>query len=199
MGKIVVTEFMSLDGVIEDPGGAEEYAHGGWSFKFDRGEEGDKYKFDELLAADAHLLGRITYQGFAKAWPAMGDNPFGEKMNAMHKYVVSSTLSAADATWEGSTVLSGEDFVGEIGQIKGQVAGDILLAGSGTLARALAEHDLVDEYHLMVFPIVLGSGKRLFDGVSATMLTLVSSTPLGPDGVFVLTYRPAREAAARDE
>lgn len=195
MGRIVVTEFMSLDGVIEDPGGAEEYAHGGWSFKFDRGNEGDRYKFDELLAADAHLLGRVTYQGFAKAWPAMADNPFGEKMNLMHKYVVSSTLSAADATWEGSTVLTGGDFVAEIEQIKGQVAGDILLAGSATLARALARHDLVDEYHLMVFPIVLGSGKRLFDGVPATVLRLVSSTPVGPDGVFVLTYQPAQDAA----
>ncbi|HEY7953427.1 MAG TPA: dihydrofolate reductase family protein [Solirubrobacteraceae bacterium] len=196
MGKIVVTEFMSLDGVIEDPGGAEEYAHGGWSFKFDRGKEGDRYKFDELLASDAHLLGRVTYQGFAKAWPAMADNPFGEKMNAMHKYVVSSTMSAADATWEGSTVLSGQDLSAEIEQIKGEVAGDILLAGSGTLARSLAQHDLVDEYHLMVFPIVLGSGKRLFDGVPTTVLKLVDSTRVGPDGVFVLTYQPAREAAA---
>ncbi len=195
MGKIVVTEFMSLDGVIEDPGGAEEYAHGGWSFKFDRGKDGDRYKLDELLAADAHLLGRITYQGFAKAWPAMADNPFGEKMNAMHKYVVSSTLSAADATWEGSTVLTGENLVAEIEQIKGQVAGDILLAGSATLARSLAQHDLVDEYHLMVFPIVLGSGKRLFDGVPATVLKLAGTTPVGPDGVFVLTYQPAQEAA----
>lgn len=192
MGKIVVTEFMSLDGVIEDPGGAEAYEHGGWSFKFDRGKEGDKFKFDELMAADAQLLGRVTYLGFAKAWPSMGGNEFGDRMNAMPKYVVSTTLSAADATWENSTVLPGEDLPGEMGQLKEQVAGDILIAGSATLARSLAEHDLVDEYRLMVFPLVLGSGKRLFDGAPHAVLRFVDTAPVGPDGVFVLTYQPAR-------
>lgn len=192
MGKVVATEFMSLDGVIEDPGGGEEYEHGGWSFKFDRGEEGDRFKLDELMAADAQLLGRITYQGFAKAWPSMGADGFGKKMNAMPKYVVSKTLSAADAGWENSTVLTGADLAGEIGQLKKQVAGDILIAGSATLVRSLAEQDLVDEYRLMVFPIVLGSGKRLFDGATHTVLRLVGTTPVGPAGVFVLTYEPAR-------
>jgi dihydrofolate reductase len=193
MGRIVVTEFMSLDGVIEDPGGGEAYEHGGWSFKFDRGEDGDKFKLNELMAADAQLLGRVTYRGFAKAWPSMGADEFGKKMNAMPKYVVSRTLSAADAGWENSTVLTGEDLASEIGQLKQQVAGDILIAGSATLVRSLAEQNLVDEYRLMVFPIVLGSGKRLFDGATRTVLRLVDTTPVGPDGVFVLTYAPARE------
>jgi dihydrofolate reductase len=192
MGKIVVTEFTSLDGVIEDPGGGEQYEHGGWSFKFDRGEDGDEFKFGELMAADAQLLGRVTYQGFAQAWPSMGADKFGKKMNAMPKYVVSKTLSAADATWENSVVLSGDDLAGEMGKLKEQLAGDILIAGSATLVRSLAEQDLVDEYHLMVFPIVLGSGKRLFDGATPTVLRLVDTTSVGPDGVFVLTYEPAR-------
>jgi dihydrofolate reductase len=196
MGRIVVTEFMSLDGVIEDPGGGEQYEHGGWSFKFDRGEDGDKFKFNELMAADAQLLGRVTYTGFAQAWPSMGEDGFGKKMNAMPKYVVSRTLSAADAGWENSTVLTGEDLPSEIGQLKEQVAGDILIAGSATLVRSLAEQNLVDEYRLMVFPIVLGSGKRLFDGATPAVLRLADTTPVGPDGVFVLTYEPAREAAA---
>ena len=193
MGKIVVTEFMSLDGVIEAPGGGEEYEHGGWSFKFDRGEDGDKFKLDELMAADVQLLGRVTYQGFAKAWPSMGDmNGFGKKMNEMPKYVVSRTLSAADADWQNSTVIAGEDLAREIGQLKEQVAGDILIAGSATLVRSLAEHDLVDEYRLMVFPIVLGSGKRLFDGATRTVLRLRDCTPIGPEGIQLLTYEPAR-------
>jgi dihydrofolate reductase len=192
MGKIVVTEFVSLDGVVEDPGGAESYEHGGWSFKFDRGAEGDKFKLDELMASDAQLLGRVTYEGFAKAWPSMDAGEFGEKMNGMPKYVVSSTLAAADANWKNSTVI-GEDVAARVAALKEQLAGDILVAGSANLVQTLAKHDLVDEYRLMVFPVVLGSGRRLFsDGAPRTTLRLVDSTPVGPDGVLVLTYRPAR-------
>jgi dihydrofolate reductase len=195
MGRVVVTEFMSLDGVIEDPGGGETYEHGGWSFEFDRGKEGDEFKFDELMAADVQLLGRVTYQGFAKAWPSMGADKFGKKMNSMPKYVVSRTLSAQDADWENSTVIA-SDLPGEIATLKEQVAGDILVAGSATLARSLAAHDLVDEYRLMVFPIVLGSGKRLFsEGTPRRQLRLVDTKPVGPDGVFILTYEPANPAA----
>src|ERR1700676_5003900 len=124
MGRVVVSEFISLDGVIEDPGGAEQYQHGGWSFKFDRGPEGDKFKLDELMASDAQLLGRVTYQGFAKAWPSMSASEFGEKMNSMPKYVVSTTLTAADATWENSTVI-GEDLAGQVKALRERVAGDI--------------------------------------------------------------------------
>lgn len=183
MGKLVVTEFISLDGVIEEPR---------WTFEFNRGEEGDKFKGDELRAADAQLLGRITYQGFAHAWPSMANDWFGEKMNGMPKYVVSSTLSDEQADWTNSTVIR-DDVPRQIEQVKEQVAGDILVAGSAQLVRTLAEHDLVDEYRLMVFPIVLGAGKRLFaEGTARTVLRLIDSKAVGPDGVFILTYEPIR-------
>jgi dihydrofolate reductase len=196
MGRIVVTEFITLDGVIEAPGGGEGFEHEGWSFKFDRGADGNKFKFDELMSADAQLLGRRTYEGFARAWPSMGDDPFGEKMNAMPKYVASRTLTNEDATWNNSTVV-GQDLPGELEAIKQEVAGDILVAGSARLVQSLAEHDLVDEYRLMVFPVVLGSGKRLFgDEMPHTVLRLVDSKPLGPDGVLLLTYAPAQRAPA---
>jgi dihydrofolate reductase len=193
MGKLVVTEFITLDGVIEAPGGGEEFEHAGWSFKFNRGDEGDKFKFDELVASDAQLLGRVTYDGFAKAWPSMpGSGEFGEKMNSMPKYVVSTTLTDDDADWKNSTVIR-DDVAGHVSRVKEQVTGDVLVAGSAQLVRTLAEHDLVDEYRLMVFPIVLGSGKRLFgDGTPRTVLRLLDSKPVGPDGVFILTYEPAR-------
>jgi dihydrofolate reductase len=192
MGKVVVTEFVTLDGVFEAPGGGEEFEHGGWSFRFDRGEDGNRFKLDELMAAEVQLLGRVTYEGFAKAWPSMKDmGEFGEKMNAMPKYVVSSTLSAQNAGWNNSTVIGD---VAEVAGLKDQVAGDILVAGSARLVRSLAEHDLVDEYRLMLFPIVLGSGKRLFaEGSPRTMLRLVDSMPVGPDGVIVLRYEPVRK------
>ena len=184
MGKLVVTEFISLDGVIEEPA---------WSFEFNRGEEGAQYKGDELKAADAQLLGRLTYQGFAKAWPTMeGTGWFGEKMNSMPKFVVSSTLTDDEADWNNSTVIRG-DVPKQIARIKEEVARDILVAGSAALVRTLAEHDLVDEYRLMVYPIVLGSGKRLFpQGMPRIKLRLVDSLPLGPDGILVLTYQPIR-------
>jgi dihydrofolate reductase len=184
MGKLVVTEFMSLDGVIGEPA---------WSFEFNRGEEGEQFKGDELKAADAQLLGRVTYQGFAKAWPTMADTGwFGEKMNSMPKFVVSTTLSDEAADWNNSTVIRG-DLAGQVARIKEQVAGDILVAGSAQLVRSLADHDLVDEYRLMVYPIVLGSGTRLFgEGMPRTRLRLADSRPLGPDGVFLLVYQPVR-------
>jgi dihydrofolate reductase len=186
MGRLIVTEFITVDGVIDSPGEL------GWVFKFNGGEEGTKFKFDELMAADAQLLGRITYQGFAQAWPAMNADDFGKKMNSMPKYVVSTTLTAAEATWENSTVISA-DVAGEVSKLKAGVSGDILVAGSGNLVTTLAAHDLVDEYRLMVFPIVLGTGKRLFgDGVPSTDLRLVDCKPIGPDGIVILTYEPKR-------
>jgi dihydrofolate reductase len=192
MGKLVVTEFITLDGVIEAPGGGEGFAHAGWSFKFNRGDEGDKFKFDELMAAEAQLLGRVTYQGFASAWPSMNADPFGQKMNSMPKYVVSSTLTANDAKWTNTTVI-GNDVAGQVARLKEQVAGDIVVAGSAQLVQTLAKHDLVDEYRLMIFPVVLGSGKRLFgDGTAHSVLRLVDTKPVGPDGVLILTYAPAR-------
>lgn len=192
MGRVVVTEFVSLDGVIEAPGGGEGYEHAGWTFTFDRGEDGDRFKLDELMAADAQLLGRVTYEGFAAAWPKMtGMGEFGDKMNAMPKYVVSSTMAAEDAGWSNSTVI-GSDLAGQVMRLKQDVAGDILIAGSATLVRSLAELDLVDEYRLMLFPTILGSGKRLFaEGMSRMRLRLTDTKHVGPDGVLVLTYEPA--------
>jgi dihydrofolate reductase len=187
MGKIVVTEFISLDGVIEDPGGAENYSRGGWAFDFDRGEEGDKFKLDELFEAEAQLLGRVTYEGFAAAWPKMEDEAgFAKKMNEMPKYVVSSTLDSPG--WENSTVLRG-DLAEEVEQVKARHDGDVVVHGSAQLVQGLLERDLVDELRLMVFPVVLGAGKRLFGETSdKKRLQLVDSKTVG-DGVVILTYR----------
>jgi dihydrofolate reductase len=191
MGNVVVTEFMTLDGVIEAPGGGEDFEHGGWSFEFDRGDDGDKFKVDELNAADVQLLGRITYEGFAAAWPQMNEDEFGQKMNSMPKYVVSTTLSDEDASWENSTVIR-DDVAGQVAKLKDEVDGDILIAGSATLVKSLAANGLVDEYRLMVFPIVLGTGKKLFaDGFEKGKLKLTDSKTVGSDKIMVLTYAPA--------
>ena len=187
MGRIVVTEFVSVDGVMEDPGGAEDYEHGGWTFEFDRGE-GDKFKLDETMEAEAQLLGRVTYEGFAEAWPSRSGE-FADKFNTMPKYVVSSTLERAD--WNNTIVLSG-DLAEEVSKLKQDVEGVILVAGSRRLVQALLEHDLVDELRLMVFPVVLGSGKRLFaDRGDKKPLRLSDSKAVG-DGVAILTYERAR-------
>jgi dihydrofolate reductase len=191
MGKVVATEFMTLDGVIEDPGGAEGFEHGGWNFEFDVGDDGGKFKFDELMAADVQLLGRITYHGFAAAWPQMNEDEFGQKMNSMPKYVVSTTLADDDANWDNSTVIR-DDVAGQVRKLKSEVDGDILIGGSAKLIQSLAADGLIDEYRLMVFPIVLGTGKKLFaDGFQKGKLKLTDSKPVGPDGAIVLTYEPA--------
>jgi dihydrofolate reductase len=196
MGRIVVSEFVSLDGVMEDPGGAEGTRNAGWTFRFERGPEGDRFKLDEVLDAEALLLGRVTYEGFAKAWPAMEDPVgFAAKMNAMSKYVVSNSLSDADATWHNSTVVRG-DAATEVRALKDAVAGDLLVAGSASLVQTLVEHRLVDEFRLMVFPIVLGSGKRLFGDVSeAPVLALDEVATIGA-GIVILTYHPAPAGSA---
>src|SRR6476469_10443123 len=162
MGRIVVTEFVSLDGVMEDPGGSENFAQGGWSFKISRGEGGVKNKLDETFASDALLLGRVTYEGFAEAWPTR-DGEFADKFNSMPKYVVSATLDKPE--WNNSTVLKG-DVAEEVRKLKQEQDGDIVVHGSARLAQTLLEHDLVDELRLMVYPVVLGSGKRLFGDTS---------------------------------
>ena len=191
MGKIVVTEFVSLDGVMEDPGGSENFAQGGWSFKINRGDEGDKFKLDEAFASEALLLGRVTYEGFAEAWPTR-DGEFADKFNNMPKYVVSSTLDEPE--WNNSTVLKG-DVVEEVRKLKEEQDGDIVVHGSARLVQTLIEHDLVDELRLMVYPVVLGSGKRLFGETSDKKpLRLVESKVVG-DGVSILIYRPAGEDA----
>jgi dihydrofolate reductase len=192
VGKIVVTEFVSLDGVMEDPGGAEGYRHGGWTFEFDRGPEGDKFKLDEALGAEALLLGRVTYEGFAAAWPSR-DGEFADKFNTMPKYVVSSTLEKAD--WTNSTVLEG-DLAAGVAALRQKHDGDVVVNGSAGLVQALLEHDLVDELRLMVFPVVLGSGRRLFGETSdKKRFRLTSSTTVG-DGVAIQVYEPVREDAS---
>jgi dihydrofolate reductase len=162
MGKIVVTEFVSLDGIFEDPGGAENYEHGGWSFQFNRGDDGDKFKLDETMASDALLLGRVTYQGFADAWPSR-TGEFADKFNNMPKFVVSTTMDQPE--WNNSTVVKG-DAAKQVAELKEKFAGDIVVHGSGQLVNTLKEQDLVDEYRLMVFPVVLGKGKRLLPTVA---------------------------------
>src|ERR1700731_770190 len=147
MGRIVVSEFVTLDGVFEDPGGASDFEHGGWAFKAERGDAGNAFKGEELRDAEAQLLGRVTYEGFAQAWPNMGGDWFGDKMNNMPKYVVSGTLESAE--WTNSAVLRGE-LAEVVGKLKSDVDGDILVAGSGQLVRGLFEHDLVDVLRLMV-------------------------------------------------
>jgi dihydrofolate reductase len=186
MGKIVATEFISLDGVIEDPGGAEDFAHGGWTFEIDRGAEGDQFKLGELEEAEAQLLGRVTYEGFAAAWPSMEDDVgFAEKMNTMPKYVYSTTLETAD--WNNTTVLSG-DFATDIAAAKDEVDGVILVAGSAQLVQGLIANDLLDELRLMVFPVTLGGGKRLFaDDGRKVALKLADARTVGA-GIQLLTY-----------
>lgn len=189
MGKIVVTEFISLDGVIEDPGGSEDFEHGGWTFEIDRGSEGDKFKFDEVFEAEAQLFGRVTYEGFAAAWPEREGDPvmgeFAKQINTLPKYVYSTTLE--NPTWQGTTVLAG-DFATEIRRVKDEVDGVILVAGSATLAQGLIAHDLLDELRLMVFPVILGSGRRLFGASGKLPLRLAEAKTVGA-GVEILTYQ----------
>ncbi len=188
MGKLVVTEFVSIDGVFEDPGGAEGYEHGGWTFEYDRGEDGDKFKLNEVMEAQVQLLGRVTYEGFAAAWPSR-EGPFADKLNSDPKYVVSTTLK--NPAWENTKVISG-NVVDGISRLKDETEGVILVAGSGTLVQTLLEANLVDELRLMVFPTILGRGKRLFpDGIDRLKLKLTESRTVGSDGVQVQIYQRA--------
>jgi dihydrofolate reductase len=182
MRRIVVTEFVSVDGVMEEPR---------WTFQFERGPKADQFKNDELFAAEAMLLGRVTYQGFGQAWPVMeeGKTEFGVRMNTMPRYVVSQTLADADATWGPTTVIRG-DVPAELARLKEQEGGDLLVHGSHQLAQTLIAGDLVDELRLMVFPIILGSGKRLFPDSLSTPATLtLAEADTASDGVVLLTYR----------
>jgi len=191
VGRIVVTEYVSLDGVMQAPGGGEDFQHAGWTFEIDRGEEGDKFKLDETLKSKALLLGRVTYEGFAAAWPSM-EGEFADKFNSMPKYVVSSTLQEPE--WNNSTVLKGE-VVEEVSKLRQRLDGDLVVHGSAQLVQTLIEHDLVDELRVMVFPVVLGTGKRLFGGTSdKKRLRLVDSKTVG-DGVAILIYQPSGEQA----
>ncbi|MDQ3672188.1 MAG: dihydrofolate reductase family protein [Actinomycetota bacterium] len=188
MGKLVVTQFVSLDGVMEAPGG-EDFKYPGWSFTFDRGEDGNQFKLQETLETEALLIGRVTYESFAGAWPSR-EGEFADKFNSMPKYVVSSTLE--DPEWDNTTVVKG-DVVEETAKLKEEIDGIIQVPGSLRLAQELMENDLVDELHLMVFPVVLGTGRRLFGETSEkTDWRLTESKPVGPDGVLVVVYERAR-------
>jgi dihydrofolate reductase len=187
VGRIVVTEFVSLDGVMEGPGGDDNFVRGAWSFEIERGDDGDKFKLDEAMAAEALLLGRRTYEGFAAAWPSRGGE-FADKFNNIPKYVVSSTLE--DPEWNNSKVLRG-DLEEEVSKLREEHSGDIVVHGSGQLVQALIEKDLVDELRLMVYPVVLGTGKRLFGDTSdKKRLRLADSKTVG-DGVTILVYQAA--------
>jgi dihydrofolate reductase len=190
MRKIIVSEYITLDGVIEDPGGAEGFKHGGWSFHFG-GQEQQQYKFDELFASDALLLGRRTYEGFAAAWPNMAaqTGAYGERMNSLPKYVVSTTLS--ETTWN-ATLLKG-DLAEELSRLKQEDGQDILVFGSSQLVHTLHERGLIDEYRLMVFPVVLGSGKRLFPDTEEKRTLKLIETRTFNSGVVVLSYQLVKE------
>ena len=183
MGRIVVTEFMSLDGVMEEPR---------WTFDFERGEAGDRFKYEELFDADALLLGRRTYEGFGAAWPSMGHDDFGQRMNAIAKYVVSRSLKEADAQWGPTTILRGE-LAEEVGRLRDEFQGTLLVEGSAQLVHGLARADLVDAYRLMVFPVLLGAGKTVFppEMPESRRLELVDQVAAGT-GVMMLRYERTR-------
>ena len=187
MGRIVVTEYISVDGVVEAPSGTETFERVGWTDDFSRGPEGDAFKFDETMASDALLLGRVTYDGFAPVWPHV-PGEFAEKFNTMPKYVVSSTLERPE--WNNTTVLSG-DVVEEVAKLKDQYERDIVVHGSPQLVQTLIGNDLVDELRLQVYPVIVGAGKRLFgETAHTTNLRLVETTTFD-DGIHLLVYRPA--------
>ena len=182
MAKVIVSQFITVDGVVEDPGGSESHERGGWAFAYDRGPEGDKFKLDEVMGSEALLLGRTTYEGFAEAWPSR-EGEFADKFNSMKKYVVSSTIGEPE--WNNTEVVG----VGDIERLREQDGGDILVNGSVQLVKTLIENGLVDELRLMVFPVVLGAGKRLFGETDdSASLELVESTPAGE--TLILIYRP---------
>jgi dihydrofolate reductase len=188
MSRLVVSQFVSVDGVIEDPVGIEGLGRGEW-VRASTGPEGGKYKLDEIMDAAAMLLGRRTYESYAGAWPTR-DDEYADKINSMPKYVVSSTL--VDPMWSNTTVLGDGDAATSVGALKQQIDGDILIHGSAQLTYALMEHDLVDEWRLMVFPIVVGAGKRFFGDLGkAVDVRLVECRAVG-DGVAILTYEAVR-------
>ncbi|HET8752476.1 MAG TPA: dihydrofolate reductase family protein [Gaiellaceae bacterium] len=187
MGRIVVTEYISVDGVIEAPSGTEAFERVGWTDGFSRGSEGDQFKVDETMASEAQLLGRITYEGFAESWPHF-EGEFADYFNSMPKYVVSSSLENPE--WANTTVLAG-DLVEAVRELKQRHERDIVVHGSAQLAQALIEHDLVDALHLLVYPVIVGAGKRLFDGTSETKRLRLAATQTFGDGVQLLVYERA--------
>jgi dihydrofolate reductase len=196
MGRIVVTEFISMDGVMQAPGG-EDFKYKGWTFDFERGDDGNKFKFDEVAEADAHLLGRVTYESFAGAWPERGSDRGGEGLEAEFadhfnkdpKYVVSTTLK--DPEWANTTVLDSGDATAQVKKLKDEIDGTILVSGSRRLVQELLDSDLVDQINLMVFPVALGTGDRMFGEMDdRKTFKLTEATPVGTD-VLTLKYERA--------
>lgn len=192
MRKLIVTEFVSLDGVMEAPGGEEGFAHSGWVFDFMSAEQ-EAYKLRETLESEALLLGRVTYEGFAGAWPQRRGE-FADKMNAMPKYVASTTLTELD--WSNSSLIEGH-VPAEVAKLKQGDGGPMLVAGSRTLVHTLLEHNLVDELRLMVFPVILGSGRRVFPETPDKTVLELASTQSFESGVQVHSYHPVQDPAAR--
>jgi dihydrofolate reductase len=190
MGKLIVSQFITADGVVEDPGGSEGTPVGGWAFRFDRGPDGDQFKLDEVMDADALLLGRTTYEGFAEAWPSR-EGEFADKFNGMRKYVVSATLR--DPDWTNTVVIAPDDLVASVTRAREEHEGSVLVNGSTQLVGALLGHGLVDELRLMVFPVVVGSGKRLVDALDREVpLRVVDTRPAGE--CVIVIYEPAASA-----
>jgi dihydrofolate reductase len=187
MGRIVVTEFVSLDGVMQAPGG-EDFKYKGWSFEFERGEDGNQFKLDETLESDVLLIGRVTYESFANAWPQR-EGPFADKFNSMPKYLVSSTID--DPEWNNTSVIKG-DVVEEVAKLREEVDGIIQVPGSRRLVHELIEADLVDEVHMMIFPVILGTGDRMYGETSDKKAMLLKESRTVGEGVVILVYERAR-------
>ena len=182
--RIVVTEFVSLDGVMEAPGG-EDFKYPGWSFEFDRGDDGNQFKLDETRQADALLLGRRTYESFAGAWPNR-EGEFADKFNSMPKFVVSTTLK--DPEWNNTTVLDSGDATEQVRALKKSLDGELQVPGSQRLVQELIESDLVDQINLMVFPVILGTGKKALEEKSDRRTLRLKESKVVGDGVLVLIY-----------
>jgi dihydrofolate reductase len=183
--RIVVTEFVSLDGVMEAPGGEPDFRYPGWSFEFDRGDDGNQFKLEETRQADALLIGRRTYESFAGAWPGR-EGEFAEKFNSMPKFVVSTTLD--DPEWNNTTVLGAGDATAEVRELKERFDGELQVPGSHRLVQELIESDLVDQINLMVFPVILGTGKKVFTETSERRHLRLKESKVVGDGIAVLIY-----------
>ncbi|HMJ37730.1 MAG TPA: dihydrofolate reductase family protein [Baekduia sp.] len=196
--QIILSDFISLDGVVQAPGGPGEdddggFAHGGWSGPYFDVEAMGPVVSEIMDRSDALLYGRRTWQNMAAAWPDRAGDPFADRMNEIPKYVASRTLTQDDLTWSGSTLLPGDDAIGAVRELRAREGKGLQIWGSSAFAKQLVEHDLVDEYVLMIEPILLGGGKRVFpDDGQARPLELVSTTTAGT-GVLICTYRPARD------
>ena len=186
--RIVVTEFVSLDGVMEAPGGEPDFKYPGWTFEFERGEDGNRFKLDETMRADALLLGRRTYESFAGAWPER-EGEFADKFNAMPKFVVSTTLK--DPEWHNTTVLGSGDATAEVRRLKDELDGELQVPGSHRLVQELIASDLVDQVNLMVFPVILGTGKRAFEAMPERRTLRLRESKVVGEGVVVLIYERA--------